>query len=794
MVVGATEESEAVVTAKVDTGPDIRVAVSTSSGMSSPTFYGPEAIDAQGVAKVIVDNLSPDTQYWYQIEDDSVLDTAVTGSFRTHPPFGEPADFTFAIASCAGSAPAFPGQGVVLDSDRISDSPVFGHILDQDPLWFSHMGDLHYYDLGSGTVGAASLANSRRAYDDVLLQPEQAALYRGVAWQYVWDNHDSWVSGGTSDGTFVDKVFAQQVYRERVPHYSLSDPDGIWQAWQVGRVQFVALDSRSDRSPNASLDDNAKSMLGTAQKQWLADLLTASLAKFLVVISPSAWHNPAQGSDTWESFKTERVELIELFNNTGFLDRMCIIWGDRHAMGMDTGTFTPGSMPGMQFAPLDDSTPPGAQTGWFDTGPESSNNGQYGVVRLNDLGDTLELTATGWVMDGSWRSMGLTFDLTGSGLSTPLPDVTNLLGGSVDVVFGVRVLEDFQTGSDPIGVDLDLIDGEVVIDGTRDVRSTAGVRVNGTDGQDGESAFPRGLNRLLAPFGNEVFIRYGFDLGGDGVLWVPLGYFRISDTDQEDAPLNPIELSCDDRMATIIDSELIDPRVYDPPMTVGDVFDDLILDIYPDAVIQFDDATSDVPLVRQVVIEKDRYKPLREMADSFGKLFYWDTDGVCRIETPPDPNSIVWNVRSGRRGALVNAQRGFKRKGIYNAVVVEGEGADDRAPVRAVVVDDDPNSPTRFGGPIGKVPLRLETPLVTTQPQAVNAATILLQRAIGAPYNVQFDSIVNPSLRPFEAIRITYNDGNRDVHLIDSVTIPLDEDAAMTAQTREQAVLVTGSA
>jgi hypothetical protein len=58
---------------------------------------------------------------------------------------------------------------------------------------------------------------------------------------------------------------------------------------------------------------------------------------------------------------------------------------------------------------------------------------------------------------------------------------------------------------------------------------------------------------------------------------------------------------------------------------------------------------------------------------------------------------------------------------------------------------------------------------------------------------VDFDAIVNPALRPFEAIRITYNDGNRDIHLVDSVTIPLDEDSAMSAQTREKAILITGS-
>src|SRR5690606_24998319 len=177
----------------------------------------------------------------------------------------------------------------------------------------------------------------------------------------------------------------------------------------------------------------------------------------------------------------------------------------------------------------------------------------------------------------------------------------------------------------------------------------------------------------------------------------------------DDAPFNPISLDLDDRMATIIDSELMAPREYAPPMTVGDVFDDLILEIYPDAVIVFDDATGDVPLGRQIIADKSRYKPLKELADSYGKIFYWDTLGVCRITNPPDPERIAWVVKSGRDGVLINANRSVTREEIYNAVIVEGEGADDRKPVRAIAVNADPASPLVFGGRFGRVPYTLKT-------------------------------------------------------------------------------------
>lgn len=378
--------------------------------------------------------------------------------------------------------------------------------------------------------------------------------------------------------------------------------------------------------------------------------------------------------------------------------------------------------------------------------------------------------------------------------------VTDVITGSHGVVFDVRVLETFQTGDDPDGTqivfgdeltDLGLNVGEVEYDATRTIRGTAFVRVPGTFGTDGDPSWPRGQQRLLAPFGNEVFIRYGIDLG-ESVLWTNMGYFGITDTHQDDAPTSPVELFCHDRSYVIEISELMNPRSFSPPQTVGDVFDDLVLDIFGDAVIIFDDATNTIPLASQIIAEKNRWKPLVELADSFGKIVYFDGEGQLRIETPPDPDEIVWELRSNRDGVLVEAQRELSREGVFNAVVVEGEKTGEADPVRGVAINADPNSPTRFGGPIGKVPTFLTTPLVGTENQAQNAARFLLQRALGAPYTVATESIVNPALRPYEGVRVHQSNNERDRFLADRVRIPLDEDAGMNIDMREKVQVVVG--
>lgn len=786
MVVGATTDDGATFVAKVSGGGPVRVAVSTDITMSSPVFTGSQVVDAQGVAKVSITGLDPNTRYWWQVEDNSVLDGPI-GTFQTFPTEGQAASFTVAVIGDAGLDPDFPGDaGGELDASRVSNAPVFETVRQLGPLMLVNMGDWGYPDWS--TVLTESLANRRTFYDDNLAQSNQAALFRDIPWAYTWDDHD--FANNDSDGDYADKANAATVYRERVPHYPLDDASAIYQSWQIGRVLFVMMDCRYYRDPNSDPAGPTKTMLGTAQKTWFEDLLTNTTAEALVWIMSSQWLHPT-GSDTWVSFADERDELAAMLENVGWADRMVLVYADRHAIGIDSGANNAwGGFPVLMAAALDASPSVGDVTGFYDVLPSTGARDQYGTVVVTDIGTAIGITLNAYRGTTLMGSHTLSIALP---VALPvLPDVTHLLNGSVDVVYDVRVLETFQTGDDPVGTSVDLLSGEVTLDATTDVRGDASIRIAGTIGQDGPPVWPRGKDRLFAPFGNEVFIRYGFVLGGSiGTLWVPLGYYAIMDTDQEDAPDGAIELACEDRMAPLIESELIDPRAYDPPMTVGDVFDDLILDVYPEAVIQFDDATGTIPLARQVIAEESRYKPLKDLAEAYGKIFYWDDIGVARIEAPPDPNEIAWFVRSQRDGVLINANRKLSRRGIFNAIIIEGEGADDKVPVRVVVYDNDSNSPTRFGGPIGKVPKTVKTPLITTVPQGIAAGRALLQLALGAPYSVKFDAVVNPSLRPLQAVEIMYSNNERDVHIVDSVTIPLDEDHDMSTETREQALIIS---
>lgn len=795
MVVGAVTDTGATFVAKVDGGGPVRVAVAGNSAMTNPVFTASQAVDGQGVAKVSIAGLAADTAYWWRVEDNSVVDTSVTGQFRTHPTLGEPANFTLGVGHCARGTNT-PGSGDVLAPSRISNHQVFDTIrtraLADGWVGFAHLGDLHYYDLGSGNhgiVGGSSLANYRRAYDDVLLQSNQHALYRSVPWIYVWDDHD--YGPNDSDGTHEDKANAAQAYRERVPHYPLPNNSGpVYQSFQIGRVLFIMSDTRYERSPNNTPDGPDKTMLGAEQIEWMIDLLGSTTASAVVWLMPSQWLRHS-GADTWAQFNRERQHLIDVTHALGWSRRMVMCYGDRHALGLDTGSNRYGGWPVLLGGSLDSSAGGTGSSGTFDTGADVPGSNQYGTVTVVDNGSSIDITLAGWQGTTLWRSHTHTIPVPSPVQATGA--LLRTLSGSHRLVSEARVCVEFQTGAEPEGVELPVRGGDVRMDGTADVRATLDLATTGIDEATGQSRWPRHTGDLLAPYGNEIHVRVGVDMGDNGVFWVPLGYYRINAPDQDDSPYGEIRLACADRMAGVVDGRMLEPVEYTEDRLVGAVISELVWGIYPAAVILFDGDWSTQPLGRSLVVEESRFAALKDLANSQGKIMYWDGEGYLRFEDPPEEDVPVWEVKAGRGGVLVQASRRLTREGVYNAVVAEGEGVDDAAPVRAVAIDTGPNSPTRFGGRFGKVPRFYKSLLLTTPAQAQSAARAILRRSLGAPYSVDFQAVVNPTLRPFDPIRVTHRDGNREIHVLERVTIPLVPGRPMTGSTRQKTNIVVGT-
>jgi hypothetical protein len=146
--------------------------------------------------------------------------------------------------------------------------------------------------------------------------------------------------------------------------------------------------------------------------------------------------------------------------------------------------------------------------------------------------------------------------------------------------------------------------------------------------------------------------------------------------------------------------------------------------------------------------------------------------------------SPVWLIDTGDKGVMVNANEALDRTGVYNGVLVEGQNAATDAPVSALVYDSDPTSPTRWGGPFGKVVRIEQSSAVASVSQASSAADSLLDRKLGLTRSLVLTTAPNPALESGDIIDVAFEDGRRERHVIDAITLDLGPEGAQQLSTR----------
>ncbi|HSH00807.1 MAG TPA: alkaline phosphatase D family protein, partial [candidate division Zixibacteria bacterium] len=383
---GAVTDSSLRVTAKTDDPSSVvRLALAPDSTFTSPAFTEPDAmtpVSGGMIYSFSLSNLAPDQGFVYALEEDGSIDLSTIGSCRTFP--AGQVSFTFAFASCSWTG---------------SNHPVFSEIAKRRPLFFLHLGDMHYENIGVNDPN-----RFRTALERALLSPSQSELHRGLPLDYVWDDHD--YGPNNSDSTAPGRVAARSVYREYFPHYPLVEGDdtaaAIYHTFDVGRVRFIVCDSRSARSPASAQDVPGKTMLGATQKAWFKQQLLAArdAGKLIVWVNTLPWIGET-GDDGWHLYTHERRELANFIADNR-ITNLCMISGDAHMLAIDNGANSDYSdnggagFPVMHSAPLD--RLPSAKGGPYSEGVVLASAGQFGTMTVTDLGDSLRVLWQGWRM------------------------------------------------------------------------------------------------------------------------------------------------------------------------------------------------------------------------------------------------------------------------------------------------------------------------------------------------------------------------------------------------------------
>ena len=289
---------------------------------------------------------------------------------------------------------------------------MFDTIRELEPDLFLMTGDLHY-----GDVATNDRQRFRDLYDGVFAQPGPAALYRSVAIDYVWDDHD--FGPNDADSTSDSRPAAQTVYREVVPSHPLAR-DGqqpINRAFTMGRARVIMTDTRSARSPKDDPDGPDKTMLGADQLAWFMDELEAADETYPLIIWVNSvpWIAEAsEGADHWGGYDHERRQIADFIAEKE-IDGLLMLAGDAHMVAADDGTNSDYSSSGgagfpvLHGASLDR---PGSDKG----GPYSEGTfpggGRFSTVEVQDDGAEITVTIGGRTWDDN-ELLSYTFTVDG---------------------------------------------------------------------------------------------------------------------------------------------------------------------------------------------------------------------------------------------------------------------------------------------------------------------------------------------------------------------------------------------
>jgi alkaline phosphatase D len=291
---------------------DARVSIRLWEGSiqsQSRLIPGPSVSEATGFcASVEIPDLKPATRYFYSVLfNDEVVSSRPSPSFVTTQTPGAAGVTRLAFVSCSG----YRGYMAAAAWGDMAARANFDVIL--------QLGDNHY-------ANTPDLAIQRAYYR----MHREVAGFRGLTASVpcvgVWDDHD--FGPNDSDGTLPGKENALRAFKEAWANPSFGEPEnpGCYFKFTRGDVDFFMLDVRYHRSPDKAEKNDAKTMLGAKQFEWLKRELSASKAKLKFIAGGSVIETGGP-LDSWASYPAERKALLDFVRD---MEGVIFLSGDRH--------------------------------------------------------------------------------------------------------------------------------------------------------------------------------------------------------------------------------------------------------------------------------------------------------------------------------------------------------------------------------------------------------------------------------------------------------------------------------
>lgn len=311
-------------------------------------------------------------------------------------------------------------------------------------------------------------------------------------------------------------------------------------------------------------------------------------------------------------------------------------------------------------------------------------------------------------------------------------DIARALTGSQS---RVRLVADVWRGGQLLTTDgpLPVESWQVGWDGTRQVQGQASLTVADGDG----SLAPWAYDDMLGAGGSRLYLRYLMPQVGP-TAEVPLGWFRIVAPDTDEtwrfhargqawvSTGATIRVDAQELTWQAKEETFLAPQAPAPGATVFGELRRLLDGVMP---LGSTVGLTDRAVPAGLAYSLDRMDAVEDLAASVGAVHRMSEWGLLDL-VPQDPGAAVWTIGPSdddEQGVLIDVSRSQNAGDIKNAAVVEGATAGG---VQIVGRAFEGTGPLRFGGPHGRIPERMSTPLMDTQAKADAAAASRLRSTI----------------------------------------------------------------
>lgn len=304
-------------------------------------------------------------------------------------------------------------------------------------------------------------------------------------------------------------------------------------------------------------------------------------------------------------------------------------------------------------------------------------------------------------------------------------------------------------------------------------------------GRDASITVDRGVidSGLLNPMSDIVYIRTGIT----GFLEVPIFTGRVDAHNSTGDGL--VEVPLISRGVEAIRAAFEVPWAAIDDSEARSEITRILQNVDPTWAVDTSAANNNI-IPRGLVWEDDRGQALDQLAQGANLIWQPDRVGGFTVFTNPyligislgDNPAVVF--RDGEGGAVVDVSDAKSREGIYNSVTVVAEKYGNQAPVRVTARDNNPLSPTMWGGIFGKQNLVLKSQVPIDLDQCRDLAIRVLNQSLAQQRSWTISVPHYPLLDPGDVFALWYRN-EVTAQVVESIDYTINAEDVTVITSRE---------